>query len=355
MRRPAPAGPRPQRRHGRRTRRRPRCCCCSSSSRSSLGLGGFGGAGGVQNSCSLVVAPTGLDRAEHVRLRGRRHAARLDPGRAEPPAGLAVDGSALDGEGDDRDRGPPLLPARRRRLARASRAPLARHRRRARSSRAARRSRSSSSATSTRSRASGRSQRKIKEACLAIKLSDKWSKDRILATWMNQVYFGNHAYGVEAAAQTYFSKHAEDLTLDAGGAARRAAAGAVALRPVPSAATRARAPGRGAASAMLDNGDITRRAVPARASRDHGLHLTAGTALHADPRAVLLQLRPRPADRRVRREHGALGRAPGLHDDRPARSSARAEQAISGHAEPARRPGGRRSSRSTRRTARSGR
>jgi membrane peptidoglycan carboxypeptidase len=47
-------------------------------------------------------------------------------------------------------------------------------------------------------------ERKIKEACLAIKLSRNWSKDRILAAWMNQVYFGNHAYGVEAAAQTYF-------------------------------------------------------------------------------------------------------------------------------------------------------
>jgi len=56
-------------------------------------------------------------------------------------------------------------------------------------------------------------QRKIKEACLAIKLSRHWSKDRILAAWMNQVYFGNHAYGVEAAAQTYFSKPAKDLTL----------------------------------------------------------------------------------------------------------------------------------------------
>src|SRR5204862_6254140 len=37
--------------------------------------------------------------------------------------------------------------------------------------------------------------RKVKEACLAIKLEKHWSKDRILATWMNQVYFGNHAYG----------------------------------------------------------------------------------------------------------------------------------------------------------------
>jgi penicillin-binding protein 1A len=56
-------------------------------------------------------------------------------------------------------------------------------------------------------------ERKIKEACLAIKLSRHWSKDRILAAWMNQVYFGNHAYGVEAAAQTYFSRNAKDLTM----------------------------------------------------------------------------------------------------------------------------------------------
>jgi penicillin-binding protein 1A len=56
-------------------------------------------------------------------------------------------------------------------------------------------------------------QRKIKEACLAIKLSRARSKDWILAQYMNQVYYGNHAYGIEAAAQTYFSEHARDLTL----------------------------------------------------------------------------------------------------------------------------------------------
>ena len=55
--------------------------------------------------------------------------------------------------------------------------------------------------------------RKIKEACLSIKLSRKWSKDRILDEYLNTVYYGNHAYGVEAAAQTYFSKHASQLTL----------------------------------------------------------------------------------------------------------------------------------------------
>ena len=56
-------------------------------------------------------------------------------------------------------------------------------------------------------------QRKLKEACLAIKLNRAWSKDKILATYLNQVYYGNLAYGIEAAAQTYFSKHAHQLTL----------------------------------------------------------------------------------------------------------------------------------------------
>jgi len=55
--------------------------------------------------------------------------------------------------------------------------------------------------------------RKIKEACLAILLSRARSKDWILSQYMNQVYYGNHAYGIEAAAQTYFSRHAKTLTL----------------------------------------------------------------------------------------------------------------------------------------------
>ena len=56
-------------------------------------------------------------------------------------------------------------------------------------------------------------ERKLKEACLAIKLDNAWAKNRILATYMNQVYYGNLAYGIEAAAQTYFSKPASELIL----------------------------------------------------------------------------------------------------------------------------------------------
>jgi penicillin-binding protein 1A len=57
-------------------------------------------------------------------------------------------------------------------------------------------------------------ERKIKEACLAVKVDRNWTKDEILAGYMNYVYYGNRAYGVEAAAQTYFSKSARELTLN---------------------------------------------------------------------------------------------------------------------------------------------
>ena len=56
-------------------------------------------------------------------------------------------------------------------------------------------------------------ERKLKEACLAIKLNRAWPKERILAAYLNQVYYGNLAYGVEAAAQTYYSRRAKTLTL----------------------------------------------------------------------------------------------------------------------------------------------
>ena len=56
-------------------------------------------------------------------------------------------------------------------------------------------------------------ERKLKEACLAVKLDRSWSKQRILESYLNSVYYGHLAYGIEAAAQTYFSKKSKDLTL----------------------------------------------------------------------------------------------------------------------------------------------
>ncbi len=55
--------------------------------------------------------------------------------------------------------------------------------------------------------------RKIREAVLAWQLEDQWSKDRILTAYLNTIYYGAGAYGVEAAALTYFHEHASHLNL----------------------------------------------------------------------------------------------------------------------------------------------
>jgi penicillin-binding protein 1A len=55
--------------------------------------------------------------------------------------------------------------------------------------------------------------RKLKEAALAWQLEQQWSKDRILTAYLNTIYFGNGAYGIEQAAEVYFGEHASALTL----------------------------------------------------------------------------------------------------------------------------------------------
>ncbi len=55
--------------------------------------------------------------------------------------------------------------------------------------------------------------RKIKEAVLSLEMERRYSKDEILALYLNQVPYGSNAYGVEAATQTFFNKSAKDLTL----------------------------------------------------------------------------------------------------------------------------------------------
>jgi membrane peptidoglycan carboxypeptidase len=58
--------------------------------------------------------------------------------------------------------------------------------------------------------------RKIKEFFIAVKLDRRDDKDEILADYLNTIYFGRGAYGIETAAQTYFGKPAKDLTVEEG-------------------------------------------------------------------------------------------------------------------------------------------
>jgi penicillin-binding protein 1A len=55
--------------------------------------------------------------------------------------------------------------------------------------------------------------RKLKEAALAWQLEQEWSKDKILTEYLNTIYFGNGAYGIQQAALTYFKHGAGSLTL----------------------------------------------------------------------------------------------------------------------------------------------
>ncbi len=55
--------------------------------------------------------------------------------------------------------------------------------------------------------------RKVKEAVIALQIERKFTKDEILELYLNQIYLGEGAYGVESGARTYFGKHVEQLTL----------------------------------------------------------------------------------------------------------------------------------------------
>ena len=55
--------------------------------------------------------------------------------------------------------------------------------------------------------------RKIREVLMAFWLENEYSKEQILEFYLNRVYFGSGAYGVEAASQRYFGKSARDVTL----------------------------------------------------------------------------------------------------------------------------------------------
>ena len=262
------------------------------------GVGGTAGVLAYGSSCDLDSLQSGRHRREHVRLRRRREPARLDPGRAEPRAGrrrrtcrcwirkatIAIeDRRFFEHDGVDVEG-----------IARAAVENL----------RAGEIVEGGSTITQqlVRNLYISREQtvqRKVKEACLATKLDRAWTKERILTTYLNQVYYGNRAYGIEAAAQTYFSKPAKDLTLSE-------AALLAGLTQAPSVYDPFTSPARALARrqevlrAMLDTRRHHARGVPRRRST-RGLGLRRGRLYERDPRALLLRLRPRQAHRGVRR------------------------------------------------------
>ena len=73
--------------------------------------------------------------------------------------------------------------------------------------------------------------RKLKEAALAWQLEQVWPKDRILTAYLNTIYFGNGAYGIEQASRVYFGHGASLADAGRGGAPRRHPVGPEPLQP----------------------------------------------------------------------------------------------------------------------------
>ncbi|HEX5173471.1 MAG TPA: transglycosylase domain-containing protein [Gaiellaceae bacterium] len=113
--------------------------------------------------------------------------------------------------------------------------------------------------------------RKLTEGCLAVQLDRSWSKDRILTTYLNDIYFGQEAYGIEAAAQAYFDVHAKDLSLEQAALLAGLPQAPSAYDPLnrPDAAKARRAE---VLRAMLNAGDISRGRYRRAIHSPLGLH-----------------------------------------------------------------------------------
>jgi penicillin-binding protein 1A len=126
--------------------------------------------------------------------------------------------------------------------------------------------------------------RKLEEGCLAVALEREWSKDKILETYLNTAYYGNGAYGAQAAARTYFSKSAQRLNLEE----------AALLAGLPQAPSQydpfsnedgARSRREEVLSALSDTGDISERRAAAAAAAP--LALDPGQAGRRQDRSVV--------------------------------------------------------------------
>ena len=147
-------------------------------------------------------SPTGKDKPgeELATLTGNQNRILVEAGRDLPEHQ----------ERGDRDRGPPLLRARGR--------GLPGHRARAVPGRLRQQSAAQGGSTITQQfvknalAAQGNRSvfQKLREAALAYHLERKWTKQKVLTQYLNSVYFGNGAYGVEAAVRTYFRGDTDD-------------------------------------------------------------------------------------------------------------------------------------------------
>jgi penicillin-binding protein 1A len=116
--------------------------------------------------------------------------------------------------------------------------------------------------------------RKIEEGCLADDLARRWSKAHVLDTYLNTVFYGQEAFGVEAAAETYFSRPANHLTLPQAALIAGLPQAPTLYDPLRNPAA-ARARRNEVLQSMLSNADIDRAAYRRAAAAPLGLKPSA--------------------------------------------------------------------------------
>ena len=189
--------------------------------------------------------------------------------------------------------------------------------------------------------------RKLKEACLANKLADVWTKNQILAAYLNEVFYGQHAYGAAGGRADVLLAAGEPADAAAGGAARRPAAVADGLRPVRATRVLHGSAGTTCCARCSRHGVHHAGRVPAGDAR--GARLKPGSLYSTSAHPNFFGWAETQLDRAVRREARRGGRPPGADDDRSAHAVRRRSTAMASSC--ARRPTRRRrSSRSTRAT-----
>ena len=167
--------------------------------------------------------------------------------------------------------------------------------------------------------------RKVQEALLAIEIERYYTKDEILERYLNIIYLGGGAYGVDAAAHTYFGSGLSGLTL--GQAAMLAGVVAAPSDYSPFAnMDLARERERHVLDRMVESGYVT--ADQADAAYDEPLRLIDGAADGAArlPLSVLYDLRNRATGTSLRRERRRGRRLAGLHDAGSAHAKHRARR-----------------------------
>ena len=156
--------------------------------------------------------------------------------------------------------------------------------------------------------------RKLREAVLAYQLENRWDKDHILTAYLNTVYFGSGAYGVEAASRTYFHKSAQDMTL-------KEAALLAALIRLPSQYAPTTDPKQAKIAAQPGAqphgaGGLHHAGAGGDGAEDEPGRLQAPARREQRQGGLLRRLRDPAAHQAVRLEAGVRGRPAGLHEHR---------------------------------------